>query len=153
MVAIVHVIDPYEKNQGILVPFLTQRVLDTATTRLAEADPAAFTRFVFSRVYTRDPALRLTAFVEGDAIVGHAIASVEFDGVKPWIYVSQLTFDPINVGDAKERYINEVDAWAMALKVPVMLLAAPRKDEALVKKYGFSVARVILARQVGATGV
>ena len=152
MVAIIHVIDPYDRHQGVLVPFLTPRVLKTATERLTESDPAHFTRFVFSRVFNRDPALRLTAFVEGDALVGHAIASIEYDGVKPWVYISQLTLDPINVGDARDRYINEIDSWAASLQVPTMLLVSPRKDEALAKKHGFTVARVILTRPVGATG-
>lgn len=153
-------LDPYDPVTGMLIPFVTQRILQFAREYSEEMDPEQTARVIMSRLWTRDPTIAILAFVQGRSkLVGHAVATVESDGVNSWVFVSQVKVDG-NVGDAVLRAIEVADQWAQAYSsrylepngqrpITRMTMATHRSDRAWIKRCGFETERSVMGREVG----
>jgi hypothetical protein len=151
-------VDPLNGPTAMLLPFISQRIYNMASERMAECDPRRFTQALMARLWAGDPAILLLAMLEPSGkLVGHVTAELCTDNVKKWVFVHQTKADG-NVGDAVRRAITILDQWAASLKdttnpagVPVtlMTMATHRNDAAWQRKYGLEAHRQVLMREVG----
>jgi hypothetical protein len=151
-------VDPLNGPTAMLLPFISQRIYNMASERMAELDPRRFTQALMARLWAGDPAVLILAMLEPSGkLVGHLTAELCTDSVKKWIFVHQTKADG-NVGDAVKRAITMLDQWAATLKdttapggVPVslMTMATHRNDAAWQRKYGLETHRQVLMREVG----
>lgn len=153
-------LQPYDGQTGLLIPFVLERVKKMARERAGEMDPGQFTMNVGARVYRGDPSIALLAFLdEKSVLVGHALATIESDGTNTWVFVSQVSMDPGDWGDAVVQAVRICDDWAgrhsEALvargRKPIteMMMATHRDDKGWIKKYGFKTRRTLMVREIG----
>ena len=157
-------LSPYDGQTGLMVPFVLERIKKAALDWSGEMDPIQLVARIGQRVYSCDPSIRLLAFVGGTGkLVGHAVASMETDGINTWVFVSQVKMDPGDWGDAIPRGLEEADKWAEwyseAVLVPnghkpisEMLMATSREDRGFIRRYGFKTYRHIMSRPVNHKG-
>jgi len=157
-------LDPYDGKTGVLIPFVLDRIRTMALTHNREGDPDQAMVGIGSRVYNQDPSIKLVAFLdERSKLVGHAVASIETDGVRHWLFISQVGMDPGEWGDAVVRALEMADQWAQDFstayllprkKEPIreMLMATKRDDRAWQRKFGFQFLRYIMVREIGTKG-
>lgn len=142
-------VDPYDPVTGLLVPIISQRMLEMARAVAHEFDPEQLVKSTMVKLWAHDPTIGVLAFVdEKGQCVGHCVASIESDGVNRWVFVSQVKADG-NVGDAVSRAIEVADKWGKDNGCTWMLMATGRSEKAWEKKYGFKLSRRVMARQIG----
>jgi len=145
-------IDPYDRVTGLLVPSITQRIIEMAQALSPELDSTQVALAYMSRLFAKDPNVTVIALVETNGkIVGHSIASVESDGVKKWVHVGQCKADG-NVGDAIKRAVEYADEWGRVRGATHMTMATSRVDTAWKRRYNFEVMRHLMIRDLGQTG-
>lgn len=154
-------LNPYDGQTGLLVPFVLERIRRMARERSSELDPDQAVANIGSRVYGGDPSIALLAFLtEKSLLVGHAVATIESDGTNTWVFVSQVSMDPGDWGDAVLKAVEIADQWAQtysqvnliprgAKPIEKMLMATHRDDKGWIRKYGFKNHRSIMVREVG----
>lgn len=146
---------------AMLVPIVQTRIQAFASERVSELDPEIFTRGVMQRLYGGDRLQKVLIFWdEGQTkVVGHALAEICAQGRKAWVFVHQCMVDQaVNTGDAVQRAIELVDAWATEvgqqaqppIPITLMTFSTHRDDAAWERRYGFTQERKIMVRAVGA---
>lgn len=152
---------PYDGKTGLLIPFVLERIRTMARDRNGEMDPDQMVANIGRRVYGGDPSIALLGFLdEKSNLVGHAVASMETDGIETWVFISQVGMDPGNWGDAVIHAMETADRWAVwysqeylvprGLKpISKMLMATHRDDKAWQRKYKFETHRVLMMREIG----
>ena len=157
----VHVVplDPYHPTIGGLVPIVAQRIINFAKEFTPEFNPRLVAQAIMVPLWAQDGLIRVLAFVDdGGVVVGHAIASVQSDGVNHWVMVSQCQADHA-VGDAVKRGIIDVSEWvkrtinpALAQQgkplVTQMVMATGRNEKSWERAYGFRVKRRVMYRDI-----
>ncbi len=152
MAAKVVPLDPYDPVIGLLVPFVTQRMLDFAREYAHEVDPVTLVQDYMVRLYQRDPNVMILVVVnEKGNPVGHCAASIQTDGKNRWVFVSQLRLDE-NVGDARGEGLEMLDAWGRAAGCTKMLMATSRNEKPWERRFGFRTSRRVCERELGARG-
>lgn len=142
-------VDPYDPVTGLLVPIISQRMLEMARLHCTELDPEQLVKSTMVKLWARDPAIGVLAFVDEKGVcVGHCIASMETDGRNRWVFVSQVKADG-NVGDAVARAIEVADQWGRDNGATMMLMATGRSEKAWERKYGFKLSRRVMDRKIG----
>lgn len=154
-------VNPYDGKTGLLIPFILERIRKMAGERASELSPDRVMLNVGARVYAGDLMMALLAFLdEKGTLVGHALATIESDGVNSWVFVSQVGMDPGDWGDVIARAIGIAEAWARAFSeeqllprgrkpITEMLMATTRDDKAWQRRYGFKTRRYIMGRTIG----
>ena len=157
-------LDPYDGKTGVLVPFVLDRIRKMAATHNCEVDPDQAMVGIGSRVYNQDPSIKLIAFLdERSKLVGHAVVSIETDGVRHWVFVSQTGMDPGDWGNSVLKAMEWTDQWAQEFsdkyllprkKEPIreMLMATRRDDRAWQRRFGFQFLRYVMIREIGTKG-
>ena len=154
-------IEPYHPVTGLLVPLVAQRILGLAQERQRERDPGKTARDILTRLYAGDLSLRILGFLDDKGVlVGHAVATIETDGVNHWMFIQQVKVDG-DVGDAVGRGIEIGDQWATAVNpnlvargytpITKMVMATHRSDAAFQRKYLFTTDRHLMIREIGAS--
>lgn len=142
-------IDPFDRISGLFVPFITQRIIEMARIMCPEVDPEQVALAYMTRLFNRDPNVGIIAMVESNGkVVGHAVATMETDGVKKWVHVGQCRADG-NVGDAVKRAVEYADNWGHERGATHMTMATNRIDTAWKRRYGFEVIRHQMIRPLG----
>ncbi len=142
-------IDPYDRITGLLVPYVTQRIIEMAGVVSPELEPSQVALAYMSRLFNRDPNVGVIALVETNGkVVGHAVASLESDGVKKWVHVGQCRADG-NVGDAIKRAVEYADEWGKARGATHMTMSTSRVDTGWKRKFNFDVVRHLMIRDIG----
>ena len=152
-------LDPYDPNLGVLVPIVAKRIITFATEFTPEFDPRLVAQAIMVPLWQRDPFVRVLAFVdEQGLVVGHAVTSVQSDGVSSWVMTSQCQADHA-VGDAVKRGILDTEEWVKTTvnpflvrqgKSPVtqMVMATGRNEKSWERAYGFRVKRRVMVRDI-----
>lgn len=140
--------DPFHNTVGLVMPAITQRVIDYAKQHVPECDPVNVAKNLLTPLYAQDPRILVLALVDERAtVVGHVIASLQSDGVKTWVNIVQYRADG-NVGDAGLDALETVDRWARANKATSVLLVTTSDDKRWDKR-GYEPTRIIRHRPVG----
>lgn len=160
----VHLIplDPYDPNLGVLVPIVAKRITEFAREHTPELDPVLQTRAVMVPLWAQDPFVLVLAMVNTEgSVVGHAVATINTDGLSHWIMVSQTQADGA-VGDAVKRSIEYAGTW-VATKInpllhtrgqaPVtqMVMVTGRNEKVWERAFGFRLERRVMSRSLDAT--
>jgi hypothetical protein len=152
---------PYDGQTGLLIPFVLERIRRMARERASELDADQAVANIGGRVYGLDPSIALLGFLnEKSQLVGHAVATIESDGTNTWIFISQVSMDPGDWGDAVIAAMQVADQWAQKYSevnliprgrkpIEKMLMATHRADKGWIKKYGFRNHRTIMERNIG----
>ena len=160
----VHVValDPYHPTLGGLVPIVAQRVMNFAKEFTPEFNPRLVAQAILVPLWGQDPHVRVLAFVDdGGTVVGHAITSVQTDGINSWVMVSQCQADHA-VGDAVKRAIIDVGEWVKKVVNPTlyaqgrplvtqMVMSTGRNEKSWERAYGFRVKRRVMYRDIATT--
>ena len=158
----VHLIrlNPYDPNLGLLVPIVGKRIMEFAKEHNSELDPVAVTKAIMLPVWSQDPFTAVLAMVNPEGtVVGHAVASINTDGMNHWITVSQTQADGA-VGDAVKRSIEYIEGWVetdinpllhAAGKPPIaeMVMVTGKNEKAWERDFGFKLKRRVLIRKLG----
>lgn len=143
-------VDPYDTTLSLLIPGLTQRVLEYASRLMPEGDPHKITQSVLLALYGRDPKLKALAVIQdGKKLVGHAVASLMTDGTHVWVVVSQLRADG-NVGDAMKSIIQQLDEWGRTYGARHMVLISGNAEKGWEEELAFKTVRRNKLREIGA---
>ena len=143
-------VDPYDPTLGLLIPGLTQRLLETSAKVMPEGDPEKATRSVMLALYAKDPKLKVLAVVQdGKRLVGHAVGSLLTDETHVWVLVSQLRADG-NVGDAMKQIIAQYDEWGRRYGARHMALVTGPGEKGWEDELGFKTVRRNVLREIGA---
>lgn len=143
-------IDPFDPVASLLVPAVTQRIKQFAEENFQEADPHFFASSIMARLMMRDPNLVVVALLEPTTgkVVGHGVATIETEGTRKWVFVSQCKADG-NVGDAIMRGIELADKWGRQRGASHMVMSTTRSDTSWKKKYQFETMRHLMIRLLG----
>ena len=145
-------IQPLHPKLGKLVPFVAQRILDLASQVQPQFDPVVLTQAYLSRLYAGDATVAILAFVEDNgALVGHALAELQTDGIRRWVTVHQMKQDG-NVGDAVQRALGELSSWGRAYGADVLEVVMSRDDQKWREKYGFTKVQYRVFRDLNDEG-
>lgn len=143
-------VDPYDATLSLLIPGLTQRLLETAAKVMPEGDPEKVTRSVLLALYAKDPKLKVLAVVkDGKSLVGHAVGSLLTDEAHVWVLVSQLRADG-NVGDALKQIIAQYDEWGRRYGARHMVLVTGPGEKGWEDELAFKTVRRNVLREIGA---
>ena len=143
-------VDPFDLTTGLLVPQVAQRIRQFALDNYTEADPQFFASTIMARLFAGDPNVVVVALLEPTTakVVGHGVATIETEGRRKWVFISQCKADG-NVGDAIKRGIVWADQWGRERGATHMVMATPRSDTAWRRRYGFDVMRHLMIRPLG----
>lgn len=151
--------DPYDPNLGVLVPIVAKRIIAFAKEFTPEFDSKLVAQAIMVPLWQQDRFVRVLAFVdEGGIVAGHAVTSVQSDGINSWVMTSQCQADHA-VGDAVKRAILDTEEWVKTVvnpflqrqgKAPVtqMVMATGRNEKSWERAYGFRVKRRVMCRDI-----
>jgi len=143
-------VDPLDRSTGLLLPFLTQRVLRMARETPSEYDGERAVRAWFRRLIAGDPSILLLGFLREDGQVGgHILATIDQDGDRRWVLVLQARVECATRED-RRRGIDFLDNWGRSYGATEMLMGTSRSPRAWQRLYGFKPTRVVMARPIGA---
>ena len=157
------ILDPYHPAIGVLTPIAARRIFDMATSHTQEIDATQQVKAIMTRLWAQDPTVAVVLMVDKNGVVvGHAVASIESDGVNSWVFISQTKAD-VAVGDAVDRCLALAESWAQeynrvrlipAGRRPVthLLMASHRSDLAWQRRMNFETVRHVMARQIEPKG-
>ena len=149
-------LDPYDPHLGLLVPIVSQRIMEFAREHSKELDPHLVAQAAMVPLWNRDPFTLVLAMVNVEGtVVGHAVGAINSDGVNYWLAVSQTQADGA-VGDAVKRSVDYAKKWVESevnprllaqMKNPVthMVLITGRNEKAWERAYGFKLMRRVMA--------
>lgn len=149
-------IDPLGPGpQGLLFPYVVQRILEMAKAHEVEISGEALTREILVKLCKGDPNILVLAMVtKAGQVVGHGAAAIhEYAGLR-WIFIIQCKVDG-DQGDAVIRALDFTRAWGLAQGAQdLVLMGTARSDAAWARKYGFKSIRhmMILDNREGDSG-
>ena len=125
-------LSPLDKT-GYLIPFVTERIIEFSRQHMDEMTPEIYARAVLSKLLHQPNDILVLARVgaKGD-VVGHGIASMETDGIKRRVFVSQCRVDP---GEGSSdpttvrRCIEYTEQWGSERGATDLLMSTARSDE------------------------
>lgn len=143
-------VDPYHQVTGLLIPQLTQRMLDFSRTLSPELNAELVVRNFMVRLWGQDPGSILLAYVdEQGRVAGHCSATIQqADDGKRVVFVNQCKADG-NVGDALQLALEMLDAWGRLHGAVAMTMTTTRSEKAWERRAGFKEYRKIMVRMLG----
>jgi hypothetical protein len=141
--AVVAKVDPYDPSAGFLVPFVVQRVLDSAKSQSPETSSEAVAKAVMTRLYQGDPTQLVLALVNDKSqVVGHAVAQLGMDQSSCWATVLQIKADP-GVGNGQKTAMEAIQTWAQKNGATKLVLITGKGDKGWEDEFGFKLYRQI----------
>lgn len=156
------VIEPYDPALGMLVPLVTQRIINFSQAHVPEVSAQETARVFLSRAMVLDPTIRLVAFVQdGGKCVGHAVATIEtLDGTTTVAHVWQVHIDQaVDSEEAVPQALDLLIQWAREYSEQVLVprgkapiskvkIETSRDAKGYIKKYGFERLRQVLIKTI-----
>ena len=137
------------------MPIVAKRITEYAREHSKELDPVLVTKTVMVPLWSQDPSVLVLAMVNTEGtVVGHAVSTVNSDGLSYWLTVTQTQADGA-VGDAVKRSLDFARQWVVTEinpllvaggKQPVskMVMVTGKNERAWEKDYGFRLERRVL---------
>ena len=137
-------VDPYHDVYGWLVHPLVKR-LHSSLQALGDETDEVLVGFL-TKLWGKDPSVLLLAAVDQvGEVKGHAAAMLQ--GPNQAMFI-QPRLDVPTDNDAVSEMVEAIEAWAKDKGVAQLNLVVYRLDPKWAKKYGFEVARYVLAKDV-----
>lgn len=149
-------VNPYDPNLGVLVPIVAKRITEFAREYLQEMDPVLVTQAIMVPLWSRDPYTLVLGMVNTEGVVvGHAVGTINTDGISHWLTVNQTKADGA-VGDAVKRAMQYAREWvaneinpllAAQGKTPVsrVIIVTGRNEKAWEREFGFKLERRVMS--------
>ena len=137
-------LDPYHKIYGMLVPILAQR-LHEGLSSLGDETDYVLTNFM-SMLWAKNPGVLLLAAVDAQGQVKGYTAAIR-QNESEVLFIQPRLDEPIE-GDPVGEMIEQVETWAKSIGATHVAMVARRLDAKWGKKYGFSVSRYILTKDL-----
>jgi len=144
-------VDPYHPVAGLLMPQITQRMIEYSKQLSPELNAVIVTKELLLPVWAAAQGSLLLAFVdEKGAVAGHCLANITSieDGTRV-AFIHQLKADG-NVGDALRLALETVEAFGRQHQVAAIVMTTSRSEKAWEKAAGFREYRRILVRELPA---
>lgn len=144
-------VDLFHPITGLLFPLVAMRIRKFADSNFSEVFPEMQAREVAARVAAGDKTCLVLAFVTPDGrLVGHAVAALQGNYGKKWVFVTQCKLDE-PAGDAVTRGIQLVEAWGRAQGAEALIFETKRSDSSWVRAYGFKTMRHLMWKSLNGT--
>ena len=140
-------VNPIDPVSSLLLPFLTQRMLEYSKVLVPELDPQEGIKQILSKLCLGDPTVALLAVVDGDSgeVVGHCLATLLLN--ESVAYLLQIRADG-NVGDALRQCIDWLDKWMLTYGITTMVMVSTKAEKSWEKPLGFVTTRRQLHRKI-----
>jgi hypothetical protein len=147
-------VDPYNPVSGLLIPQLTQRIMECARIQTPEMPAETVASQAMVSIWARDPSALLIALVDDQGVVhGHAYAHVvQAPGVPPYVMVGQCRADGTKVDQIGAHLVTAlrtIEAWARPLGAVRMVVTTGKADSMWKSQGGFVTQRRTLIREFG----
>jgi len=142
-------VDPYHQVTGLLMPQLTQRVIEFSRTLSPELNAELVARSLLVPVWAGAINVMLLAFVDDKgAVAGHCYAEVtEVEDGQRVAFIKQIKADG-NVGDALRLALLTVELFGKQHGAKSLVMIGTRSDKAWEKDAGFREYRKIMVREI-----